>query len=344
MTVLKPLFQLIGLIGLILLTILPSQAQVAPEPPDPPKQSTIESILAKAPQISEDDLEDLHIVLLAGKKDHGLNEHDYPLWQKRWSLLLGGEKSRSEASQVNTYGAANKVESEELNAGAAKVTVSTAWDWPTEQQFEQADLIVAFAAISWTRERNVELEAFLSEGGGFVVIHMACVVGDGVDLDDEVVDMIGLTWNWDTTRWRHGPMNLDIAQQDHPICLGLPKQLYFMDEAYWPLYGDRSRVNTIATSKESTENFALRKPDGSLDFSNMGTIQQKWPEEPTKDEPIFWTYEYGKGRAYGCILGHYMWTFDDPYFRILMLRGMAWAAGESPYRLDPLVLRGATVK
>jgi len=55
---------------------------------------------------------------------------------------------------------------------------------------------------------------------------------------------------------------------------------------------------------------------------------------------MFYTYEYGKGRVFSCILGHYTWTFDDPYSRILLLRGMAWAAGESPYRFDRLVLRG----
>jgi type 1 glutamine amidotransferase len=60
----------------------------------------------------------------------------------------------------------------------------------------------------------------------------------------------------------------------------------------------------------------------------------------TKPEPMFYICEHGKGRVFNCILGHYTWTFDDPYFRILMLRGMAWAAGESPYRFDRLVLRG----
>ena len=109
-----------------------------------------------------------------------------------------------------------------------------------------------------------------------------------------------------------------------------------MDEAYWPLHGDRSKVTTIATSKETVKKMH--------DFAMVEAIQQKWPEEPTKDEPMFWTYEYGKGRVYGCILGHYTWTFDDPYFRILLLRGMAWAARESPYRFDSLVLRGATSK
>jgi hypothetical protein len=35
---------------------------------------------------------------------------------------------------------------------------------------------------------------------------------------------------------------------------------------------------------------------------------------------------------------------DDPYFRILLLRGMAWAAGESPYRFDELVTRGIPLR
>jgi type 1 glutamine amidotransferase len=58
---------------------------------------------------------------------------------------------------------------------------------------------------------------------------------------------------------------------------------------------------------------------------------------------MFWTHQPGPGRVFGCVLGHYTWTFDDPYFRVLVLRGIAWAAGESPYRFDPLVLRGARV-
>jgi type 1 glutamine amidotransferase len=36
-------------------------------------------------------------------------------------------------------------------------------------------------------------------------------------------------------------------------------------------------------------------------------------------------------------LGHFTWTFDDPYFRTLLLRGIAWAGGASPYRFDPLI-------
>jgi type 1 glutamine amidotransferase len=43
-------------------------------------------------------------------------------------------------------------------------------------------------------------------------------------------------------------------------------------------------------------------------------------------------------------LGHFDWTFDDPFFRTILLRGIAWAAGDSPYRFDPLILRGIPLK
>ena len=109
------------------------------------------------------------------------------------------------------------------------------------------------------------------------------------------------------------------AAPDHTICLGLAETINLLDEAYWPLKGDRSKVTVLATSNE--------------------TISKD--SDQTKPEPMFYAYQCGKGRVFSCILGHYTWTFDDPYFRILLLRGMAWAVGESPYRFDQLVMCGA---
>ena len=38
----------------------------------------------------------LKIVLFADTKDHGPGEHDYPRWQTRWALLLGGASASTE--------------------------------------------------------------------------------------------------------------------------------------------------------------------------------------------------------------------------------------------------------
>jgi type 1 glutamine amidotransferase len=44
------------------------------------------------------------------------------------------------------------------------------------------------------------------------------------------------------------------------------------------------------------------------------------------------------------IPGHFSWTFDDPLFRILLLRGVAWTAKEPVDRFNELVTLGARLK
>ncbi len=39
----------------------------------------------------------------------------------------------------------------------------------------------------------------------------------------------------------------------------------------------------------------------------------------------------------------FSWTFDDPFFRVLLLRSMAWAADEPVDRFNELVWPGARV-
>ena len=290
----------------------------AVEAPKPRSRSEVEAVLAKAPKAPPArKLQELNVVLVAIKKDHGENEHDYPLWQERWAVLLGG-KSAGQAKQVNLYGPPPKGKRSRGSAGAPKVNVSMANGWPSKEQFKTADLVVAFCYVQYDEEKLEQLEDFLRRGGGYVIVHPAVIIPKGQDIVEEAAKVMGLAWEYDYTRWRHGEMDLRITAPDHPICLGLPETIHVLDEAYWPLKGDRSKVTILATSEE--------------------TISKD--SEQTKPEPMFYIYEYNKGRVFSCILGHYTWTFDDPYVRILLLRGMAWAAGESPYRFDRLVLRG----
>jgi type 1 glutamine amidotransferase len=66
--------------------------------------------------------------------------------------------------------------------------------------------------------------------------------------------------------------------------------------------------------------------------------------EEGKPQPLFWVREEGTGRVFVSIPGHYAWTFDDPLFRLLVLRGIAWAAGASVDRFNDLIMPGARVK
>ena len=91
-------------------------------------------------------------------------------------------------------------------------------------------------------------------------------------------------------------------------------RLKLVDESYWKMAGSLPPDRVLATSKE----------DG-------------------KPQPQLWTMERGKGRVFVSIPGHYNWTFDDPLFRIILLRGIAWTAKEPVDRFNDLVWPGARV-
>lgn len=223
----------------------------------------------------------LKVLLVANPKDHGENEHDYPWWQKKWQPLL---------------------------AKVPLTTVDAAFPWPTAEQWASADLAVLFLWGKWDEGQLKDVDAFLGRGGGLVCVHSA-VIPQKAPL--ELAARIGLAWEPGKTKFRHGALEMDWAA--HPITAGLPKAK-FVDESYWPLVGDASKVQMLGT-----------------------TVEEGAPRA------MAWTAETGKGRAFSTLLGHYTWTFDDPYFRILLLRGMAWAAREPMGRFESAVLDGATL-
>jgi type 1 glutamine amidotransferase len=238
----------------------------------------------------------VHILLVAGPKDHGPGEHDYPRWQREWAPLL---------------------------AQAANVKVSTAFPWPTPDQWEGVDLAVFYLKTKWDASQLAEIKKHQDRGGGVATIHWAI----GCDQDwDRHAERFGLSYK--SASYRHGHVDLKLVMPNHPITHGLPRRIPFVDEPYWPFIGDPSKVEILATSDEKIY---------------QGDDRRRNPGDDTvKSVPVFWTYEPAdsKGRVFVSIFGHYMWTFDDPYFRLLMLRGMAWAAGESPYRWDHLAIEG----
>lgn len=304
-------------IGSFLVTgLLPVTIRAA-TPPPLPKRSGVERVLAVARDRSPERAAEraLQIVLLADRKDHGDDEHDYPRWQSRWALLLGGATASS-APATNLYGP-DRVDPA-AQRGAPHVRLTTADQWPSAQQWKTADVIVAFCYLAWTPERIAEAGRYLERGGGLVVIHSATWTRPQPSADVAAVLGVG-----GFLRWRHGAVSVETTQPDHPICLGLPRVLPLVDESYWPPTPaiNAADVQVLAGSKEESE------PGQSA----------------VSMQPMFWTYQRGQGRAFGCVLGHYSWTFDDPYFRLWLLRGIAWAARENPYRLDDLALRSAAL-
>src|SRR5436190_8286743 len=124
-------------------TAMPRDAR---EPrPKPRDRKEVEAVLAGAPTPPEKTRQ-LRVVLVAGKKDHGPGEHDYPAWQKAWAELL---------------------------AAADDIRVTAAWEWPKADDFRTADAIVFYQHGSFTPERAKDIDAFLERGGGLVYVHWA---------------------------------------------------------------------------------------------------------------------------------------------------------------------------
>ncbi|MFO0966873.1 MAG: ThuA domain-containing protein [Gemmataceae bacterium] len=194
---------------------------------------------------------------------------------------------------------------------AEAVNVDTADGWPSAKQWEKADLIVFNSSNpGWSADKGKIIDDYLARGAGLVYLHFGV---NGGKAPDAFAQRIGLAWG-PKARYRHGPLELTFADPDHPITKGF-KKTKFVDESYWQLTGDEKNIHLLASA-----------------------VEEK------KARPLLWTKEAGKGRIYVNILGHYTWTFDDPLFRVLLLRGMAWAAGERDDRFLDLATIGARLE
>ncbi|AMV40463.1 ThuA domain-containing protein [Planctomyces sp. SH-PL62] len=228
----------------------------------------------------------LRITLAAGPKDHGVDEHDYPLWLERWAPLL---------------------------RSAPNVTVREVKDGTGLDLADESDVIVWYSANgTWSDEQAPKLRAYLDRGGGLVVIHWGV---NGRKGPDSLAELIGLV-STDAIKYRHGPLDLTFADAaKSPILAGLPAGLHLVDESYWNLHGDPSRIEILATA----------------------------PEEGAP-RPLMWTRRQGRGRVFVSIPGHYTWTFDDPLFRLILLRAISWTADQPVDRLIDLATEGARME
>jgi putative heme-binding domain-containing protein len=223
----------------------------------------------------------IRVVLVAGPKDHGPGEHDYPAWQKAWAELL---------------------------SAGDNVEVATAWEWPAKEEFEKADVIVVYQHGDWDARRAIDVDRYLARGGGLVYIHWAI---DGRKLGGEMTQRTALA-ALGAVGFRHGPLTLEFNRKvKHPVTRNFDK-LELTDETYWKMAGTLPGDRLLATAVE----------DG-------------------QPQPQLWSVEHGPGRVFVSIPGHYSWTFDDPLFRVLLLRAIAWSAHEPVDRFNDLVWPGA---
>ncbi len=265
-------------------TLLAVPPELASQIPPPRTRTEVDAVRKDAARDAP--RRPIHIVLVAGKKDHGPGEHDYPAWQDAWARLL---------------------------ARAPRTRVTTAWERPRLEDFATADVLVVFRHGAWPAAVNEAVDTYFDRGGGMVLLHYAV---DALGNRASVGNHIGLYWG-EGARFRHGWLDLCFsATASHPILRGFAgKTIRFHDESYWRLTGDPARIEVLATAVEKEGNDAV-------------TI------------PLLWNKQSGNGRVHVNILGHYSWTFNDPLFRIVLLRAIAWTAKEPVDRFDSLATVG----
>lgn len=250
-------------------------------PPPPRTRDEVLRYLSGAVKVR--DASPFHVTLVAGRKDHGPGEHDYPNWQRVWARLL---------------------------ARGQGVEVRTSWEWPSDSDYAWSDVVVFYKALNYSAAEGKRMRAYLERGGGLVFLHWA--VHGGSD-PRGLADLIGMSGSLPGLRYRHGPVTLHFTPETHPITRNF-SELHLVDETYWNLNRSMTRIRVLATSTEQG-----------------------------RERPQLWVVERERGRVFVCILGHYAWTFDDPLFRLLLLRGIAWAGGQPVDRLNDLIWPGARV-
>lgn len=302
-------------------TGLLAHAQAEPEntygvqTPDLRSRAEVAAVLGKAPKpTAESILRPLTILFAGGAKDHPPRSHSHDVLPKRWKVLLGGVGPGDEAV-TKMYRRQVEADRALITSGSPHVKALSTLEWPMEEQFATADVIVLYQhpkCLSDAKHQQ-QIEAFLNRGGGLVLSHYVLW-----NASPALANLLGLAKGKDS-HYKHKVITLKLPEPRHPIMLGLPDTFTLADECFWNLQGDRSKITALATSDE--------------------TVGEK-----VSAEPIIWAHQHGKGRVVASTLGHFDWTFDDPLFRTILLRGIAWAAGESPYRFDSLILRGIPLK
>lgn len=200
-------------------------------------------------------------------------------------------------------------------------------------QFSRYDLVVInYGGPTWGAQMRKEFEAYVSGGGGVVVLHSSVVPMDDWEQYNR---MIGLgAWNGRNEKdgpyvyWKEGravydytpgpagyhglqhPFTVIHRREDHPILKGLPAEWrHFKDELYARLRGPARGLEILATAYETVGN-----------------------DTTGRDEPVLWTVSYGKGRVFVSVLGHagndpeLRYSMECTGYQVTLLRGAEWAA------------------
>lgn len=245
---------------------------------------------------------DIRILWLSGPEDHRGGEHDYIRIKELFVPML---------------------------KAIPRVTVEEAFGFPTKAQFDKADLLIQYLHLPQLSDQQFEnYQNFVDQGGSVVSIHESCIMRPVEDAE-KLAGCIGCSWKGNrTSKWsKFGHSHPLFLQTKHPAFSGLPNSVKLNDESYWNLL-----------SRDNVEVIGAVAPASLSKETNF----QKILEHKDVRTQAFWTYTSGKGRVFGTTTGHFTYTYYDPIYRFLLLRGIAWSLNEDPAPFMPIVFEGIT--
>ncbi|MFY0653918.1 MAG: ThuA domain-containing protein [Cyclobacteriaceae bacterium] len=226
-----------------------------------------------------------------------------------------------------------------LNDGKERTSVEEPTTDPDyNPDFSKYDLVVCnfgWKSSNWSETTKKNLDKFVKEGGGLVIVHAANNAwGDW----DEYNKMIGLG-AWGDRDVTNGPyvyytdegelvrdpsdgicashgaqyeFKIQTRAPEHPIMKGLPQTwLHTQDELYDRMRGPAENMTILATAYSGVEENA---PPWDETVKGTG-----------RHEPMLIAVEYGKGRSFHTAMGHMDYSMECVGFMTTFQRGAEWA-------------------
>lgn len=196
--------------------------------------------------------------------------------------------------------------------------------------FEKYDVVISnfgWKAADWPEKTQKAFEDFVSNGGGFVVVHAAnnsfpqwaefnkmIGLGGWGDRDEKDGPCVYFTDEGKLTRddspgpaGIHGPKHeftITVREPNHPITQGMPQTwMHSRDECYAKLRGPAEHMTILATGRD---------------------VSGKAPTQ--RHEPMLMVLDYGRGRVFHTTLGHDTLSCECVGFIESFNRGTEWAA------------------
>jgi uncharacterized protein len=180
----------------------------------------------------------------------------------------------------------------------------------------------AFDALVFFTDGNLDMDdsqkadllAFIErDGKGFIGIHSATITFQSWP---EYGKMIG--GYFDGHPWGIFDAPLVVEDAGFPGMSHLPGHFTLTDEIYQIKDFSRDNVRVL-----------LSLDAGKLDLSKKGVRRD------TRDFPVIWARNYGKGRVLYNGLGHTMEVWDRPEFQRMWLEMVEWSMGMTPGDATP---------